>query len=130
MISRREFVLGAATLGTASLILGDEGKVMERFGMYGKMVAKPGQRDALVDALLEASRLVSPLPGCELYIVSTVPSEPDAVSVMEVWRTEADHDASLKLDSVRALITRARPLIAGGGDSVRVVPVGGKGLPA
>ena len=102
---------------------------MERFGMYGKMMSKAGQRDALVEALLEASRLVSPLPGCELYIVGTIPTEPDAVSVMEIWRSEADHDASLKVDSVRALIAKARPLIAGGGDSVRLVPVGGKGLP-
>ena len=35
---------------------------MERFGMFGKMVAKPGQRDALVEHLLEASRLLTPLP--------------------------------------------------------------------
>lgn len=97
--------------------------------MYGKMIAQAGQRDALVDCLLEAARLVSPLPGCELYIVGIVPSVPDAVAVMELWRSEADHDASLKLDSVRALIAKAKPLIAGGGDSVRLVPVGGKGLP-
>lgn len=102
---------------------------MERFAMYGKVIAKPGQRDALVQALLEAARLLAPLPGCELYIVNTVPSEPDTVWVTELWKSQADHDASVALDSVKALIARTRPLIAGF-DSIRLVPVGGKGLPA
>jgi quinol monooxygenase YgiN len=97
--------------------------------MYGKMIAQPGQRDALVEFLLEAAKLVGPLPGCELYVIGIVPSEPDTITVMELWRSEADHDASLKLDSVRALIAKAKPLIAGGGDRVRLIPVGGKGLP-
>lgn len=101
---------------------------MDRFGMYGKVMAKAGQRDALVEFLLEAARLLTALPGCEIYIVNVVPSEPDAIWVTEVWRSEADHDASLKLDSVKALIARARPLIAGGAESIRLMPVGGKGL--
>jgi len=102
---------------------------MDRFGMFGKIIAKAGQRDALVEHLLEASRLVSDLPGCEIYIVNVSPSEPDAIWVTEVWRSEADHDDSLKVESVKALIARARPLIAGGSDRVRVTPIGGKGLP-
>jgi|SRR5581483_2058094 len=101
---------------------------MERFAMYGKVIAKPGQRDALVQALLEAARLVGPLPGCELYIVNTVPTEPDTVWVTELWKSQADHDASVTLESVKSLIARTRPLIAGF-DSIRLVPVGGKGLP-
>src|ERR1700742_2660457 len=129
MFTRRAFVVGATSLGAASLLFGSQGSSVERFGMYGKMRAKPGQRDALVEILLEASRQVSSLPGCELYIVGIVPSEPDTISVMEIWRSEADHDASLKLESTRALIAKARPLMAGGGDSVRLIPVGGKGLP-
>jgi quinol monooxygenase YgiN len=103
---------------------------MERFGMFGKMVAKPGQRDALVEHLLEASRLLTPLPGCELYIINIVPSEPDAIWVTEVWRSEADHDDSLKMDSVKALIATAKPLIATGSPPIRLVPVGGKGIPS
>lgn len=103
---------------------------MDRFGMHGKITAKAGQRDALVEHLLEASRLMAPLPGCEIYVVSVSPAEPDAIWVTEVWRSEADHAASLKMDSVRALIAKARPLIAGMSDSSRLVPLGGKGLAA
>jgi quinol monooxygenase YgiN len=95
--------------------------------MYGKILAKPGQRDALVGHLLEAARLLTPVEGCYLYIVNTVPAEPDAIWVTELWRSEADHDASLKMESVNALIAQARPMIAGG-ESIRLLPVGGKGL--
>ncbi len=101
---------------------------MSWFAMYGKVVAKPGERDALAERLLEAARLVAPLPGCETYLVNLAASEPDAVWVTELWRSEADHDASLKLESVRELIERTRPLVAGF-EAVRLIPVGGKGLP-
>ena len=102
---------------------------MERFAMYGKVLAKAGQRDAMVEILLDAARLLTPLAGCQLYIVNVAPAEPDAVWVTELWTSEAEHDASLKMDSVRAVIARARPLIAGF-EGIRLVPVGGKGLPA
>ena len=103
---------------------------MERFGMYGKMTSKVGQRDALVKLLLEAARLLTPLPGCEVYIVNIVPSEPEAIWVTEVWSSEAEHAASLKMESVRELIARAMPMIERGSESIRLVPLGGKGLSA
>lgn len=114
-------------VGTTGLLFAGDGK--NRFGMYGKVLAKPGQRDALVRHLLEAARLLKPVKSCELYIINTSLTEPDAIWVTEVWRSEADHDASLKMDSVKALIAKARPLIAGGDPPIRLTPVGGKGLP-
>ena len=91
------------------------------------MIAKPGQRDALLALLLEASRS-APMPGCRLYVVSELPAEPDAIAITEVWDDQAAHDASLQLESVRALIAKARPLIAVMGESLELRPVGGQGL--
>jgi quinol monooxygenase YgiN len=99
---------------------------MDRYGMSGKILAKEGQRDALLEILLEASR--TPMKGCEVYIVCKSPTEAGAIWVMEVWKSEADHEASFKLDSVKALITKAQPVMAGGTESIRMVPIGGKGL--
>ena len=65
------------------------------------------------------------MPGCRLYIVSTVPGDPDAVAVTEIWDDRAMHAASLALDSVRALIARARPLIAEMGSPIEFEPVAG-----
>jgi len=102
---------------------------MKRFGLHGKLTAQPGQRDALVNILLEAADLVGGAPGCEIYYVSTSMTEPDAIWVTEVWRSEADHAGSLTLPGVSELIGKARPLIASMSDSARTVPIGGKGLP-
>ena len=99
---------------------------MDRYGICGKMLAKEGQRDALLEILIEASR--TPMTGCVVYIVCKSPTEANAIWVMEVWQTEADHEASFKLDSVKALITKALPVMAGATESIRMVPVGGKGL--
>ncbi|HEV2012169.1 MAG TPA: antibiotic biosynthesis monooxygenase [Candidatus Limnocylindria bacterium] len=97
------------------------------YGLQGKMIAKSGQRDALLALLLGASR-GDPMPGCRLYIVSEVPSEPDAIAITEVWDDRAAHVASLGLDRVRALIAKARPLIAEMGRPLELHPVGGQGL--
>ena len=97
------------------------------YGLQAKLLAKPGQRDALI-ALLMESASGPPMPGCRLYLVSEVPSEPDAIAITEVWDDKAAHDASLQLERVRSVIGRARPLIAGMGDSLKLRPLGGFGL--
>ena len=98
---------------------------MSRFAMFAKVIAKPGQCDTVLRSLLEASR--EPMPGCEMYVVNAVPSEPDAVCVYEVWKSQADHDASLQMDSVRTIVARTRPLVERF-ENVRLEAVGGKGL--
>ncbi|HEY8730780.1 MAG TPA: putative quinol monooxygenase [Candidatus Limnocylindria bacterium] len=97
------------------------------YGLHGKMIAKPGHRDALLALLLEASR-GTPMPGCRLYVVSEVPAEPDAIAITEVWDDRAAHQASLQLDRVRTLIAQARPLIAQMAPPLELRPVGGQGL--
>jgi quinol monooxygenase YgiN len=100
-----------------------------RFGLCGIMIAQAGQRDALLALLLEAADLVADAPGREVWIVNLMPDNPDALWVTEVWRSEADHAASLTDDAVREIIARAKPLIARMGDRFILEPVGGKGLP-
>ena len=101
---------------------------MTKFALYGKVLAQPGQRDALVEVLLEAARMLADMPECELYFVNTVPDESDAIWVTELWTSEEAHARSLDRDDVRALIQRGRPLIADMAEQVRLAPVGGKGL--
>ena len=97
------------------------------YGLQSKLLAKPGQRDALIALLLEGSR-GGAMPGCWLYVVSEVDGEPDAIEVFEVWADKAAHDASLQLETVRTAIAKARPLMAGMGGSTALRPVGGQGL--
>lgn len=101
---------------------------MPKYGLHGKMLAQPGQRDALVALLLEAARQMEGMPGCALYLIATAPTEADAIWITEVWESQDAHDASLTLPAVQATIARARPLIAGFGERFETIPVGGKGL--
>ena len=120
---RRELVLASLALAATPMISTAQGTAM--YGLIGKMTAKPGQRDALSAALLEGLR---DMPGCLSYIVATDPADVDALWITEVWDREESHAASLALPSVKAAITKGRPLIAGFGPSTVTVPIGGHGL--
>lgn len=103
---------------------------MSRYGLHGSIRAHPGKRDALLEHLLEAAGLMRSAPGCELYAVSIVETDDDAVWVTEIWRTQEDHDASLAIPAVGELIGRARPFIAGMGESQTLSVRGGHGMVA
>jgi quinol monooxygenase YgiN len=95
------------------------------YGLIGKMSATPGQRDALIAMLLEGT---GEMPGCLSYIIATDPSDANAIWITEAWDSEGSHSASLSLPAVKAVIAKARPLIAGFSDRVVTTPVGGSGL--
>jgi quinol monooxygenase YgiN len=95
------------------------------YGLIGKFRAKPGQRDALVAAMLDDD---TPIPGCISFVVAHDPSDADVVWITEVWDSQASHKASLQMPSVKASIERAIPLIAKFDEQVETVPVGGIGL--
>jgi quinol monooxygenase YgiN len=101
---------------------------MSRYGLFGSFRAHPGKRDELLEILLEAAEQTRDAPGCEVWIVSTSPEDTDSIWVTEVWRSEADHAASLTGEETREMIARAMPLIAGFGDRYVLEPLAGKGL--
>jgi quinol monooxygenase YgiN len=103
--------------------------IMSRYGLTGKLTAVSGKRDELLTHMLKAADLVADAPGCEMYLVSTCPDEADTVWVTELWRSEADHDASLQVEGVSELIGQVRPILAAPPQGTRLHPVGGKGLP-
>ncbi|MBL8165082.1 MAG: antibiotic biosynthesis monooxygenase [Anaerolineae bacterium] len=100
------------------------------YGLMGKIRAQDGQRESLLAHLLEAARLLNDLETCYLYVVSRATDDPEGIWVTEVWRSQADHQASLTHEAIRSLIAVARPLIAGMSDRTEFAPAGGKGLPA
>ncbi|KUL34117.1 hypothetical protein ADL22_31035 [Streptomyces sp. NRRL F-4489] len=101
---------------------------MDRVGLYVKFRTRAGQRDALVRILLSAAELMAGAPGCELYVVNTVPGEDDVVWVTELWRSAADHEGSPAVAGVRELIGQAVPLLAGPPERIDLRPAGGAGL--
>ena len=97
------------------------------YGLIGQMKAVPGKRDNLIAILAEGT---GAMPGCLNYIIAQDATDADALWITEVWTDKDHHAASLKLPSVQAAITKARPIIAGFGQRFETVPVGGVGLVA
>lgn len=95
------------------------------YGLIGKMLTAPGQRDAVIDILLQGT---GTMPGCQSYIVARDPTDENALWITEVWDSAELHRASLALPSVQQAISQARPLITGFGERFETQPVGGHGL--
>jgi quinol monooxygenase YgiN len=107
--------------------------------MYGPPTVPPWRTDSSASSLLipgsattssatcwQAAELLERNRGCIHYVSTS--DEPGAVWVSEVWTEQAAHDASLEPDDIRALIAKARPLIAGMSDQTELTVHGGKGL--
>ena len=126
-MNRREHL--AALLAMAAVIL-PAGKlkalearmeeVIPDYGLIGQMMARPGQRAALIAILTEGT---GAMPGNMGYLIGEDSANPDAIWIVELWETKAAHAASLGLPAVNEAIKKGRPLIAGFGTRAEFKPV-------
>jgi quinol monooxygenase YgiN len=124
---RREFIIGGAAAAAVAATARVRAQDNRMYGLIGKMIAAPGQRDALVAILLEGT---AAMPGCLSYVIARDAGDDNAIWITEVWDGKASHAASLTLPAVKEAIARARPLIAGFGERFETTPAGGHGLAA
>lgn len=130
-MNRREHLallaMAAALLPTAKLRALED--VMEeadpQYGLIGQMIAKPGQRAALVAALTGGT---GAMPGNIAYLVGEDSANPDAIWIVELWDSRESHAASLGLPAVQEAIRKGRPLIAGFGTRAEFKPVANSAL--
>jgi quinol monooxygenase YgiN len=97
----------------------------DMYGLIGKMISKPGQRDSLLAFILQGAEN---MPGCLSYIVARDTGDQDAIWITEVWTDEESHQASLQLPSVQNAIAQAMPLIQSLEPGIVTQPIGGVGL--
>jgi len=86
---------------------------MEKYGLIGKLQASPGNGEKLAEILTQAAELMKEARGCNMYMVGLSMDDDHSVEIIEVWDSKSDHDASLALPGVKALITQAMPLLHG-----------------
>jgi quinol monooxygenase YgiN len=84
-----------------------------KYGLFGQLKAKPGKGDELMAILMESTTADTGMPGCLQYLIGKDPDNEDLILISEVWETKEDHANSLKLESVRAAIAKAMPLLDG-----------------
>jgi quinol monooxygenase YgiN len=99
---------------------------VSRVARYGKAVARAGRGEELAALLLAAADELGADPGCELYLVNRQAGSPDVIWVTELWRAQADLDASIERIRGSDEVAAAMALV----DSFEIVELellGGKG---
>jgi quinol monooxygenase YgiN len=97
--------------------------------LLNRLTAKPGQRQRVVEILLESGKLFDDNPACLLYLVSESTDDPNLVWVIDLWTSEQAHAEALKAPELRPFVEQAMPLLEGMPEQLGVRPVGGRGLP-
>ena len=99
---------------------------MNQVARYGTSVAHPGRGDELAQHLLAAAAELESDPGCELYLVNRQRDAPDTIWITELWRSQADLDASLEQVRGNDDVAAAMALVEDW-EMIELDPLGGKG---
>jgi quinol monooxygenase YgiN/mannose-6-phosphate isomerase-like protein (cupin superfamily) len=100
---------------------------MNQVARYGTSVAHPGRGDELAQHLLAAAAELESDPGCELYLVNRQRDAPDTIWVTELWRSQADLDASVQKLAGSPAVAAVMELVERW-EMVELELLGGKGL--
>lgn len=108
-VSRRSF--GALAFAMLSTLPDPSVGAETAHGNYGqinRLMAVPGQGTAL---LAELQALGHKLAEALHYAALIDPAEPETVWTIELWQSQAAHDAAIANPDVQAAIKRCKPLI-------------------
>jgi quinol monooxygenase YgiN len=100
---------------------------MTRVARYGKATAKQGRGAELAELLLGAAQELEADPGCELYLINRQADRPDVIWVTELWRSQADVDASIEQIRGSDRVAAAMALVESW-EMIELEPLGGKGI--
>ncbi len=92
-----------------------------KWGLLGRMTAKPGKRAELIAALQESSANV---PGKLLYLIQLEAGDADAFWINEVWESKAAYDACLAMPQTGDWGAKLAPLLVGIEHRTETVPLG------
>ena len=99
------------------------------FTLLNRLTAKPGQRAAVVQHLLESGRVFDDNGACLLYLVAEPVDSPDDVWVIDLWTSQEEHAKALEAPEMKPYIAATRPLLEGAPQQIEVLARGGKGPP-
>jgi quinol monooxygenase YgiN len=98
------------------------------YALLNRLTAKPGQRQRVVEILLESGKLFENNPACLLYLVTESTDDPNLIWVIDLWTSGETHAVALKAPELRPFVEEATPLLEGMPEQIEVKPVGGNGL--
>jgi quinol monooxygenase YgiN len=97
------------------------------YALLNRLTALPGQRDRVIEILLESGKLFDDNPACLIYLVSESVDDPDLIWVTDLWTNEQEHARALARPELKPFIDEAIRLLAGPPEQIEIRPVGGRG---
>jgi quinol monooxygenase YgiN len=94
--------------------------------LLNRLTAKPGQRDRVVEILLESGKLFDHNSACQLYLVAESGDDPNTVWVADLWTSEQEHAEALAAPELRPFVEECMPLLEGMPEQIELRPAGGK----
>lgn len=101
--------LRIALFAAMALLVAAPAAAAEREGVVAHIVAKPGQRDALIEAL----RPLVGMKGLIDIVVAKDPKNDDGIWLTEIWESEQLHKEAATGDVFTAALVEMRPLMVG-----------------
>jgi quinol monooxygenase YgiN len=106
----------------------EKGDDLGRFAQHTKLVATSGNADLLAGKFMQSVEIQRANPACELMIVCKSPVDDDVVYLTEVWSSESEWEDARSSPVIAEWAKDMAALVAEDPRSVRLDPVGGKGL--
>lgn len=96
--------------------------------LINRLTAKSGQRDDVIEILLDSGRSFDENDDCLLYLVSEAADDPDLIYVVDLWTDEEAHTEALQAPAIRDRVGEAMAMLEGMPEQIGVRVRGGKGL--
>ncbi len=114
---RRTFLETAAAGGALAVLFSGvaEAAEKEKQGSYyviAEIVAKPGKENELRDLLVPFAKSSRKEPGCEVYTLMEVQSEPGRFLTFERWKDKAALEVHMTTPEIKEIVPKLEPVLA------------------
>src|SRR6202140_5565794 len=110
---RRRFVQTAALGGLlTSVLAASSAAAAGNYHVIGEIVAKPGSADALRALLVPFAEKWRNEPGCKLYTLLEVESEPGRFLTYEKWTDKAALPVHMTTPHIKEIVPKLEPVLA------------------
>ena len=112
-LDRRAAMLGGAvSVLFSSSVRAAAGKKDTGYYVIAEINAKPGSEGALRDLLVPFAKSSRKEPGCLVYMLMEVISEPGRFLTFERWTNKAALDGHMVTPAIKAIVPKLEPLLA------------------
>jgi quinol monooxygenase YgiN len=112
ILDRRTAMLG----GTVSVLFSSSSHAASKkdtgYYVIAEINAKPGSESALRDLLMPFAKSSRREPGCLVYTLMEVISEPGRFLTFERWTNKAALEAHMVTPAIKAIVPKLEPLLA------------------